>query len=71
MYYAGVAFSQFTGDPNLGFASNAAAPNQTNGAFPAFLLDDGFPQRNITQPPFIDPTIANGGNVPAVAPETG
>jgi hypothetical protein len=69
MYYAGVAFSQFIGDPNLGFASNAAAPNQTNGAFPAFLLDAGFPQQNIRFPPFIDPTIANGGNVTAVAPD--
>ena len=61
MYYAGVAFSQFTGDPNLGFSSNPAAPNTTNGQFPAFLLDNGFPTQNIRQPPFIDPTIANGG----------
>jgi hypothetical protein len=67
MYYAGVAFSQFTGDPNLGFASNAAAPNTTNGLFPAFYLDQGFPQNRIIQPPFIDPTIANGAGVPAVA----
>jgi hypothetical protein len=69
MYYAGVAFSQFTGDPNLGFASNAAAPNTTNGLFPAFYLDAGFPQQNIRQPPFIDPTIANGAGVPAVSPD--
>jgi len=68
MYYAGVAFSQFAaGDPNLGFASNPAAPNTTNGLFPAFLLDNGFPQQNIRQPPFIDPTIANGGSPIAVA----
>jgi hypothetical protein len=69
MYYAGVAFSQFTGDPNLGFASNPSAPNLTNGLFPAFLLDQGFPQQNIRQPPFIDPTIANGAGVPAVSPD--
>ena len=69
MYYAGVAFSQFTGDPNLGFASNPAAPNTTNGLFPAFLLDQGFPQQSIRQPPFIDPTIANGAGVPAVSPD--
>ena len=31
IYYAGVAFSQFTGDPNLGFSYNAFAPNNTNG----------------------------------------
>ena len=69
MYYANVAFSQFTGDPNLGFASNPAAPNTTNGLFPAFLLDSGFPQGNIRFPPFIDPTIANGAGVPAVSPD--
>ena len=55
MYYAGVAFSQFTGDPNLGFASNPAAPNPTNGLFPAFHLDQGFPQAGTSAPPFIDP----------------
>jgi len=69
MYYAGVAFSQFTGDPNLGFASNPSAPNQTNGLFPTFYLDQGFPQQNIRFPPFIDPTIANGAGVPAVSPD--
>jgi hypothetical protein len=69
MYYAGVAFSQFTGDPNLGFASNPTAANVTNGLSPAFLLDNGFPQSNITFPPFINPTIANGGGVPAVSPD--
>jgi len=69
MYYAGVAFSQFTGDPNLGFSSNPTAPNQTNGLFPAFNLDAGFPRQAIILPPFIDPTIANGGGVPAVSPD--
>jgi hypothetical protein len=64
-----VAFSQFTGDPNLGFASNPTAPNQTNGLFPAFNLDAGFPRQTIIFPPFIDPTIANGGGVPAVSPD--
>src|SRR5262249_20630101 len=37
--------------------------------FPSFLLDSGFPTQNIKFPPFIDPTIANGGGVPAVAPD--
>src|SRR4029450_6076271 len=55
--------------PNLGFASNPVAPNTTNGQLPAFLLDNGFPQQNIRQPPFIYPTIANGGGVPAVSPD--
>jgi hypothetical protein len=39
----------------------------TNGLYPAHYLDDGFPKQNITLPPFIDPTVANGGGVPAVA----
>jgi hypothetical protein len=69
IYYAGVSFSQVTGDPNLGFASNPSAPNLTNGLFPAFYLDQGFPQQNIRFPPFIDPTIANGAGVPAVSPD--
>ena len=69
MYYAGVGFSQFAGEPNVGFASNPVAPNVTNGMFPAFYLDAGFPTQNIRQPPFIDPTVANGGGVPAVSPD--
>jgi hypothetical protein len=50
MYYAGVAFSQFTGDPNLGFSSNPSAVNVNNGQSAAFLLDAGFPQNRITLP---------------------
>src|SRR5262249_52243377 len=66
--YAGLPFSQSEGDPTLGFASNALAPNTTNGLPPAFALDSGFPQQIIKFPPFIDPTIANGGNPLAVDP---
>jgi hypothetical protein len=69
MYYAGVAFSQFTGDPNLGFAYNAFAANNTNGYSPAFLMDQGFPQNLIRTPPFIDPTVGNGTSPPAVDPK--
>jgi hypothetical protein len=69
MYYAGVSFSQFSGEPNIGFSSNPFAPNLTNGLDPAFLLDAGFPTSIIKQPPFIDPTIANGASVIAVAPQ--
>src|SRR5262249_25436250 len=68
VYSAGVAFSQVTGEPNLGFSSNPSAPNLTNGLYPSHYLDAGFPTQNIRFPPFIDPTIANGGGVPAVAP---
>ena len=66
VYYAGVAFSQFVGQPTLGFAANLLAPNLTNGREPAFYLDSGFPADRVVRPPFIDPTFANGANVIAV-----
>ena len=69
VYYAGVSFSQFTGQPTLGFAANLLAPNLTNGVRPAFYLDDGFPAANVVRPPFINPAFANGTNVLAVAPD--
>jgi hypothetical protein len=63
MYYSGVSFSQFIGNPTAGFTANPLAPNDTNGLYPAFLLDDGFPQDVITLPPFIDPTFQNGQDI--------
>ena len=63
MYYANVSFSQFIGAPTAGFSSNYLAANLTNGQFPAFYLDDGFPSGAIPRPPFIDPTFQNGGNI--------
>jgi len=69
MYYAGVAFSQFAGDPNIGFSTNPAAVNTTNGLQPSFLLDSGFPAANVVLPPRISPTISNGQGVTAVSPD--
>ena len=69
IYYAHVAFSQFTGQPTQGFSSSPFAPNNTNGIFPAHHLDAGFPEANIQFPPFIDPTINLGANVVAVTPD--
>jgi hypothetical protein len=63
MYYANVAFSQFIGAPTAGFSSNYLAANLTNGQFPSFDLDDGFPSDAIPRPPFVDPTFQNGGNI--------
>jgi hypothetical protein len=63
MYYANVSFSQFIGAPTAGFSRNNLAPNETNGLFPAFHLDSGFPASVIRYPPFIDPTFANGGDI--------
>ena len=68
IYYSGVAFSQFTGQPTLGFQANLLAPNLTNGVSPAFYLDNGFPADRVVRPPFIDPTFANGTSPLAVAP---
>jgi hypothetical protein len=59
IYYAGVSFAQ-GGQPILGFESNNTAPNLTNGLYPTFHLDSGFPRDRIRFPPFIDPTFANG-----------
>jgi hypothetical protein len=69
MYYAGVAFDQFVGQPTLGFQANLLAPNLTNGISPAFYLDEGFPQDRVVQPPFVDPAFANNTDVIAVDPE--
>jgi len=69
MYYAHVAFSQFIGEPTQGFQSNPLAPNLTGGLFPAFYLDDGFPEDRIQRPPFVDPTINLGGSPIAVLPD--
>jgi hypothetical protein len=59
IYYAGVAFGQ-GGQPILGFEANNTAANVTNGLYPTFHLDAGFPRDQIRFPPFIDPTFANG-----------
>src|SRR5438105_7801960 len=74
IYYAGVSFDQFVGQPTVGFQSNPTVPNIFNGQKPAFLLDSGFPQTNpacagacIKLPPFIDPTFANNTSLVAVA----
>src|SRR5205814_381459 len=68
IYYSGIGFDQFVGQPTLGFQANLLAPNLSNGVSPGFYLDDGFPQSLVKQPPFIDPTFANCANVLAVAP---
>jgi hypothetical protein len=68
IYYSGVSFSQFVGQPTLGFQANLLAPNLSNGVSPAFYLDDGFPADRVVHPPFIDPTFANGTAPIAVTP---
>jgi hypothetical protein len=67
IYYSGVSFAQFIGQPTLGFSSNPFIQTPNNGENPAFHLDQGFPQDIINFPPFIDPTISNGGAPIAVA----
>ena len=69
IYYAHVAFDQFVGQPTTGFQTNLLAPNTTNGIFPAFYLDQGFPQDRVQLPPFIDPAVGLGGSPIAVAPD--
>ncbi len=74
IYYSGISFDQFIGQPTLGFQSNPTLNNTTNGQKPAFLFDNGFPQSDpscggscIKIPPFIDPTVGNNQSVIAVA----
>ena len=59
IYYSGVPFTD-GGTPITGFFTNPTAPNLTNGLYPAFSLDSGFPRDKIIYPPLIDPTVANG-----------
>jgi len=82
IYYSGVSFDQFIGQPTIGFQSNPTTPNTTNGKFAVFPFDQGFPQTDhdpnthtscgasgacVTLPPFINPTLANNTSVLAVA----
>ena len=67
IYYSGVAFDQFASLPTIGFATNPAVPNLTNGLSPAYYWDNTFPQSAIQHPPFIDPTVANGTQPVAIA----
>jgi hypothetical protein len=69
IYYSGVAFDQFVGQPTLGFQANLLAPNTSNGQFPAFYLDNGFPADRVVRPPFIDPAFQLGGSPIAVPPD--
>ena len=69
IYYAGVTFGQGS-RPTIGFEGNPTAPNLTNGLYPAFSLDDGFPRDRINLPPFIDPTFSNG-TAPVAYPADG
>jgi hypothetical protein len=64
IYYAGLTFGQGP-QPTTGFSANNVAANVTNGQFPTFHLDQGFPQQNVAFPPFINPAFANGTNVAA------
>ena len=71
IYYSGISFDQFIGQPTIGYVANPTVSNISNGEQPAFFLDNGFPQTNVAcpggtptsprvnPPPFIDPSFAN------------
>lgn len=69
IYYAGVPASLYNPYPVDGFQTNPTAPNLTNGLFPAFYWDTGFPAQNVQTPPIIDPAVDNGTSPVAVAPD--
>ncbi len=58
IYYSGVAHSQFTGLPILGFENFPAANNTNNGRTATYHWDDGIPRDLIIRPPFVDPTVS-------------
>jgi hypothetical protein len=67
IYYSGAAF--LNGPTTLqGFQTIPTAANVTNGLYPAFSLDAGFPRNLVTFPPIIDPTVANGTSPQAYVP---
>jgi hypothetical protein len=59
IYYGGVPFTD-GGTPITGFFTNPTAANLTNGLYPAFSLDSGFPRDKIIYPPNLSPSVANG-----------
>ena len=58
VYYSGVAHSQFTGLPILGFENFPAANNTNGGLTATYHWDDGIPRDLIIRPPFVDPTVS-------------
>lgn len=60
IYYSGLPFGGSGPRPTQGYESIPTAANVTNGLYPAFYLDDGFPRNLIRFPPLIDPSVANG-----------
>lgn len=59
IYYGGVPFSDGS-TPITGFFTNPTAANVTNGLYPAFYLDNGFPRDKIIYPPNTSASVANG-----------
>lgn len=45
----------------MGYTSPNSVASQDSGVTPAFFLDQGFPTDRFPRPPFISPTVINGG----------
>ncbi len=69
IYYAPVVMSQ-NGTPILGFSSSPLVNDQTNGRFPAFNWDNGFPQSAVVYPPNAIPQFGNNQSVIWVKEDT-
>jgi Carboxypeptidase regulatory-like domain len=75
IYYSGISFDQFIGQPTIGYVSNPTVSNIHDGKQAAFFLDNGFPEHDpacadlncVNRPPFIVPSFANNQSVIAVA----
>ncbi|MCI0723106.1 MAG: TonB-dependent receptor [Acidobacteria bacterium] len=71
IYYSALKEGSFADNDSLGFFGQAGF-SSPGGVAPAFNWDGGFPQ-NFPHPPFIDPTVGNGGsnNIIIVPRDTG
>ena len=67
VYYSGIANSQFTGLPILGFEAFPAANDLSGGLTPAYHWEDGIPRDLIIRPPDIRPDVSLNQSPIAVA----
>ncbi|MDQ2777590.1 MAG: Plug and carboxypeptidase regulatory-like domain-containing protein [Acidobacteriota bacterium] len=54
-----------------GYTATPSVNSLNQGLTPAFILDQGFPQSAIQQPPFISPSLDLGQNISYWSPSTG
>jgi len=71
IYYQALVYADFGERLVSGFAGTSDALRPSNNYDPSFNIDRGFPQNNLPNLPFIDPTLRNLQDVEYVAREDG